>query len=373
LRLARTAGFVSGLTSSRATWYLTRGTGATALVLLTIVTVLGVANMVRWTPAATQRFVIQRLHRNLSLLAVVFVAIHVASAVIDGFAPIRWIDAVIPFRSAYRPLWLGFGAVAFDLMIAIIVTSLLRAHLGYSAWRVLHWLSYGLWVSGVFHGLGIGSDTTQPWMLALAGVSIGAVLAAVLWRIAVGWRQWTPGRAAMVLGAISVPVVLGTWFLAGPMQPGWAARAGTPSTLLPHPISASASTAPARPPLVLPSQGTASGTTTLRRLDGGLARVDIAVRTQGITPLGIHVILHGQALEQGISLTDGSVVLTPPQGAVAYRGSVTGLSGGEISAAMSDGHGDQIDLLLSLQIASSGRTQGAVGIRTVARQTDPIS
>lgn len=115
---------MTGLTSSKAIWYLTRGTGAMALVLLTIVTVLGVANTVRWTPAATPRFVIQRLHRNLSLLAVVFVAVHVATAVVDGFAPIRWIDAVIPFRSPYRQLWLGLGAVAVDLMIAIIVTSL---------------------------------------------------------------------------------------------------------------------------------------------------------------------------------------------------------------------------------------------------------
>jgi Ferric reductase like transmembrane component len=357
---------VIGLTSSKATWYLTRGTGAVALVLLTIVTILGVANTVRWTPAATPRFVIQRLHRNLSLVAVVFVVIHVATAVIDGFAPIRWIDVVIPFRSAYRPLWLGFGAVAFDLMIAIIVTSLLRARLGYTAWRILHWMTYGLWVSAAFHGLGIGSDATQPWMLVLVAASIGAVLAAVLWRIALGWGEWTPGRAAMVLGAISIPIVLGSWFLAGPMQPGWAARAGTPSRLLARPFSASRSTAPPRPPLVLPSQGSASGNTTLHRLAGGLARVDIALRTQGATPLGIRVVLHGQALEQGISMTDGSVVLTPPQGAVPYRGTVTGLSGGEISAALSDGHGDQIDLLLSLQIAWSGQTQGEVGIRTVA-------
>jgi sulfoxide reductase heme-binding subunit YedZ len=364
---------VTGLTSSKATWYLTRGTGAMALVLLTIVAVLGVANTVRWTPAATPRFVIQRLHRNLSLLAVVFVAVHVATAVVDGFAPIRWIDAVVPFRSPYRQLWLGLGAVAVDLMIAIIVTSLVRARVGYTAWRILHWLSYGLWLSAMFHGLGIGSDATQPWMLALVAVSIGVILAAVLWRIALGWREWTPGRAAMVLGAISIPVVLGSWFLAGPMQPGWAARAGTPSRLLAHPVSATRSIAPPRPPLVLPSRASASGTTTLHRLAGGLVRVDIALRTEGAAPLGIHVVLNGQAIEQGISMTDGSVALTPPQGAVPYRGTVTGLSGGEISAALSDGHGDQIDMLLSLQIASSGQTQGEVGIQTVARESGAVS
>jgi hypothetical protein len=356
---------VTGLTSSKATWYLTRGTGATALVLLTIVTVLGVLNTVRWTPDRTPRFVIQRLHRNVSLLAVVFVVLHIATAVIDGFAPIRWIDAVVPFGSAYRPLWLGLGAVAFDLMIAIAVTSLLRARLGHTAWRAVHWMSYGLWVSAVFHVLGIGSDATQPWMLVLVVVSIGAVLAAALWRIAAGWGEWTLGRTAMALGVVSIPVVLGSWFLSGPMQPGWAARAGTPSRLLAEPASSSETTKPP-PPLVLPSRGSATGTTTLRRLAGGLAQVDIALRMQGAEALEIHVVLHGQALEQGISLSDGSVVLRPPQGAAEYRGAVTGLSGGEVSADLSDGHGDRIDLLLSLQIAPSGQTAGEVGIRAVA-------
>lgn len=359
---------MSGLASSRATWYLTRGTGVMALVLLTIVTVLGVMNTLRWTPDRTPRFVIQRLHRNASLLAVVFAALHISTAVIDGFAPIHWIDAVIPLGSSYRPLWLGLGAVAFDLMIALVITSLVRARLGHTAWRAVHWMSYGLWVSALFHGLGIGSDATQPWMSVLVLISIGSVLLAVLWRVAAGWREWTPGRVAMGLGVVSVPVVLGTWFLSGPMQPGWAARAGTPARLLSIHVSTPSSVG-IRPPLVLPSRDGATGTTTLRRLAGGEARVDIALTTRGSKPLGIHVVLRGQASEQGISMTYGAVVLTPPLGAAAYRGVVTGLSGGEVSASLSDGHGDRIDLLLSLQIAPSGQTAGDVGIRTVSSGT----
>jgi sulfoxide reductase heme-binding subunit YedZ len=353
-----------GLTSSKAVWYLTRGTGAVALLLLTAVTVLGVVNAVRWAPARTPRFVLQRLHRNLSLVSVAFVLVHVATAVVDGFAPIRWLDAVMPFGSVYRPLWLGLGAVAFDLMIAISITSLIRARLGYAVWRVLHWMSYALWVAAVFHGLGIGSDGTQLWLLGLVVVSMGAVLAAVLWRIAWGWDEWTPARAAMALGAATLPVALIAWFVAGPLQPGWAARAGTPARLLSHPVSASTDTV--RTPLVLPSQAEGTGVTRLHRLAGGLARVNVSLSTGGGTPLEIRVVLHGHALDEGISMSDGSVVLTPPDGAVAYRGPVTGLSGGQISAALTDGHGDRIELLLALQIASSGQTEGEVGIQPIA-------
>jgi ferric reductase like protein len=362
---------VIAITSSKAIWYLTRGTGTVALILLTAVTVLGIVNAVRWSPRGSPRFVLQRVHRNLSLLSVVFVGLHIATAVIDGFAPIRWIDAIVPFRSAYRPIWLGLGAVAFDLMIAIAATSLIRAHLGYRVWRAVHWMSYGLWVAAVFHGLGIGSDASQPWMLALVVAAVGAVLAAAVWRIAIGWPGWSPGRVTMAMGAVSIPVVLAAWVLAGPLQPGWAARAGTPPRLLSHPTHVRAApvatpTPTPAAPIVLPARASETGTTRLHRFADGQARVDISLSTQGRTPLRIQVVLNGQALAQGISMSDGSVVLTPPDGAVPYRGSVTGLSGGNISAALSDGHGDKIQLTLALQIGSSGQTTGQLGIQTLA-------
>jgi hypothetical protein len=195
---------VIAVTSSQAIWYLARGTGAVSLLLLTTVTVLGILNVVRWSPPATPRFVLQRIHRNVSLLAVVFIVIHIVTVVVDGFAPIRWIDAIVPFRSAYRPLWLGLGAVAFDLLIAVIVTSLLRGRLGYRTWRAVHWMAYGLWAVAVFHGLGIGSDSKQLWMLALVVVCVGpsrSPRSACRRRVA----RWTPTRITMAFGAFPSP------------------------------------------------------------------------------------------------------------------------------------------------------------------------
>jgi len=290
-----------------------------------------------------------------------------ATAVIDGFAPIRWIDAVVPFRSAYRPLWLGFGAVAFDLLIAVALTSLIRARLGYRVWRAVHWTSYALWGVAVFHGLGMGSDSKQLWMLALVVVSVSAVVAAAVWRVAVGWPGWTPARLSMAFGVVSMPVVLGVWFLGGPLQPGWAARAGTPRQLLAHTSSAtpapSSTVETVRAPIVLPSQATGQGTTQLHQLAGDRARVVVSLRTQGSPLLTIRVVLNGQQIDQGISLSDGSVVLTPPGGAAAYRGAVTGLSGGNISADLSDGQGDRITLTLALQISPTGQTSAQVLIQ----------
>jgi predicted ferric reductase len=173
------------LASTPALWYLARGSGAVSLCLLTLTVVLGIATSARWATAAWPRLVVAGLHRNLSLLAVAFLALHVASVVVDGFVPIRWLDAVVPFTSAYRPLWLGLGAIALDLLLAVLVTSLLRVHLGHRAWRAVHWAAYACWPIALLHGFGIGSDNRQLWVLALDVLAITAVAAATCWRLAI--------------------------------------------------------------------------------------------------------------------------------------------------------------------------------------------
>ncbi|HWC40346.1 MAG TPA: ferric reductase-like transmembrane domain-containing protein [Acidimicrobiales bacterium] len=172
-----------GGVSGKALWYLTRGSGAVSLVLLTLAVVLGILTSTRWARERWPRFVVEGLHRNIALLAPVFVGIHIASAVIDGYVPIRWIDAVMPFGAAYKPFWLGLGALAFDVFVAVAVTSLVRVRLGYRAWRAVHWLAYACWVLAVAHGIGSGSDRAQLWMLSLDLVAVVTVLGAVAWRV----------------------------------------------------------------------------------------------------------------------------------------------------------------------------------------------
>lgn len=174
------------LASTPALWYLARGSGIVSLGLLTLAVMLGITTAARWATNTWPRFVVAGLHRNVSLLAVVFLALHITTVVVDGYVPIRWLDAVVPFGSAYHPVWLGLGAIALDLFAAVVVTSLLRFRLGLRVWRAVHWAAYACWPLAVAHGLGVGSDTRQRWMLALDVLAIVAVAAAVCWRLAVG-------------------------------------------------------------------------------------------------------------------------------------------------------------------------------------------
>ena len=102
--------------SGSAYWYLTRATGTVALLLLTGSVVLGVLGSVRFDAGPRwPRFTIDALHRDVSLLVMVFLVLHVLTSVLDSFASISLLDAVIPFGGTYRPFWLGLGAISFDL------------------------------------------------------------------------------------------------------------------------------------------------------------------------------------------------------------------------------------------------------------------
>jgi len=165
-------------------WYATRAAGLVTLVLLTASIVLGVLNAGRFVSTRWPRFLVQGLHKNLSLLALAFLALHVGTTVIDTYTSIGLQDAVVPFLSPYKRWWLGLGAIASDLMITLALTSLVRQRIGPRAWRAIHWAGYLCWPVAIAHGLGTGTDHARTWVLALTIGCIAAVLASVGYRAA---------------------------------------------------------------------------------------------------------------------------------------------------------------------------------------------
>ncbi|MGA8246883.1 MAG: ferric reductase [Nocardioides sp.] len=175
-------------------WYLNRSTGLVLLLLLTITTVLGVLSTGQGG-RIVPRFVGQALHRNLALVSVVLLVVHVTTAVVDTFVDIRWWQAVVPWAgSTYLPLWLGFGTLSLDLLLLVVVTSLVRARMRHRSWRLVHLLAYGSWGVAVAHGLGIGTD------LRVAGWQRNAVYASVALVAGVALVRLLGATARMALG-----------------------------------------------------------------------------------------------------------------------------------------------------------------------------
>jgi len=156
------------ITQTTALWYASRATGVVSLVMLSLVMLLGILVNRQGRLPGLPSFAVTGLHRSLSLLSVAFVSAHVAAAIADPYVTIRLVSAVVPFTSGYQPFWLGLGAVALDLVLALIVTSLIRGRLSRRAWRGMHWLAYAAWPVAFAHGLGASPDLRAGGLRALA-------------------------------------------------------------------------------------------------------------------------------------------------------------------------------------------------------------
>ncbi len=361
-----------------ALWYLARGTGLVSIVLLTVVMVLGITEVQRWAREGWPRLVIAGLHKNVSLLVVAFLGVHIASSVLDSFVPIGWVAAFVPFTSPYRPLWLGLGAVSFDLLLALVITSLLRGRIGHRTWRAIHWAAYASWPIAFVHGLGTGSDGRVGWVVALDLACLGAVLAAIFWRLAVGWQR-APGRraAGALASAVAVVGVLG-WLATGPSQPGWAAKAGTPTATSssgaasaatdPGTDQTSGSADPATPAASLTPPFTADYSATVTTADGGsTATVTIDGTLTGGAQGSLKVVLKGNAIDGGgVQMTSSTVTLTGSSPPVTYTGSVRSLRGGTIAAVVRSESGSTMTLTMDLRVddaagTATGTVAAAVG------------
>lgn len=169
---------------SGADWYAARAAGVVAYALLTSGVLLGVvlagrARLPRW-PA----FAVTDVHRFVSLLTGVFIAIHVYALLLDRYAHVSVATLVVPGASTYRPFWLALGTVAVELLLAVALSNLLRKRIGHRRWRRLHYLTFGVWIAATAHGIGAGTDATAGWLRVLYLVSIAAVALATMWRSA---------------------------------------------------------------------------------------------------------------------------------------------------------------------------------------------
>jgi hypothetical protein len=362
--------------NSRALWYLTRGFGLVSLVLLTTTVVLGLTQAVRYASPGLPRFVVSALHKNASLLAVAAISIHVLTALADSYAPIRVADALVPFISRYRPIWTGLGALALDLVLALVITSLLRERLGHTAWRAVHWTAYACWPVALVHGIGTGSDIRLGWVWTLDLVCTLAVIGALCWRVGSNWTPATAGQRVVALAAgLAFPVITGLWAVTGPFQPGWARQAGTPQSLLGTKVQdrtsgsghlsvpAGASGAPqsGSPSLAsgwsLPfASASFVGQQTVSPLDEqGLISVTIRGRFSGVAQGELEVVLTGQPIQGGgVSMTRSSVVMGPLANPSLYRGQVDRLEGSTVVANLLDGSGSPLVASISLVLQPGG-------------------
>lgn len=207
------------LIESGALWYASRATGVVSLVLLTAVVLLGILVNRGGRLPGLPRFAVTGLHRNLSLLSVVFLVVHVVSVIIDPYVTIDWMQAILPWGGTYKPLWVGMGAASLDLILALIVTSLVRVRMKQGTWRAIHWLAYAAWPVALAHGIGAGTDLRSGWMMWMTVAMTASVGLAAGWRLALSLAETPrPARVPALMRPPARPTA------SHPIESAWAAQ-----------------------------------------------------------------------------------------------------------------------------------------------------
>jgi hypothetical protein len=282
----------------------------------------------------------------------------------DAYAPVGVRDVFIPFLSQYRPVWLGLGALALDLLIALTVTSLLRKHIGYRVWRTLHWAAYATWPLALAHGFGSGSDARLGWMATLSFACLALVAVAVAVRLV---RSRSPVlQLAAGAATVGVAILLTVWYRSGPARHGWAARAGTPASLLKTSASSSTrqlvvATVPAT--VIGPFSGRLVGRMSTSGPDSaGDAAVAIAAAVRGSEPGIVRLTLWGSALDEGgIAMRESQVTFKDAATGTVFTGSIVGLDGNRVVADVAPSSGSRLQLVLALRIdATAGTVTGTI-------------
>jgi sulfoxide reductase heme-binding subunit YedZ len=242
---------------SQLTWYITRSSGLVAFALITATVVLGVLGAERFETASRPRIHFAELHRGIALFGSVLLVVHVVTAVLDPFTHLGLTSLFDPFGRSYRPLYLGLGIAAFDVMVAVVVTSLIRHRMSPMAWKVLHLSVYPIWVSGIIHGLGTGTDSHFLPIEVFYVATLGAVVIASWIRVLSGNPRSPLARTGAGALALFVPGLLVAWALSGPMTQTWSKRfVTTPTTaaaVSPQALSTTPTTTTATTPTTVPA------------------------------------------------------------------------------------------------------------------------
>ena len=188
LWLTQVGTFHTSITAnSRATWYLMRGLGITAYILLTVSVLWGLAlstSAVKpWSPGPLSMLI----HATISWTALVFGMVHGMLLLFDGYYTYHITNILIPFTGPYRPAAVGLGIIGFWLLVIVTPSFALRKRLfSYRTWKLLHYTTYAAYLLITAHGLTAGTDASRVGFRLLFFGSVFLTMVILSYRIQFG-------------------------------------------------------------------------------------------------------------------------------------------------------------------------------------------
>jgi sulfoxide reductase heme-binding subunit YedZ len=150
-------------------WYMIRGTGTVAYILLYITVIVGLFSQVQKKRKKKMSGVVN-LHEELSNWAIILVCGHLGFLLFDTYISFKWTEIFVPLNTNYKPFPMALGTLSFYFLVIAIITSKLRTKVGYLRWRKLHALNPILYIMVTIHGLWIGTDF-NPEIVAIVNLA----------------------------------------------------------------------------------------------------------------------------------------------------------------------------------------------------------
>ncbi len=179
----------------KAYWYLARVSAFVAFALLWLSMALGLSmtnKLARVWPGGAAAF---DLHQHASLLGLAAALFHALILLGDTYSNYTLGQLLVPFGSAnYKPIWVGLGQIGFYVMAIVGFSFYVRAQIGCRAWRLIHFMSFGMYALALLHGLQSGTDNSVAWARGLYWVSAASVLFLMIYRMLVSRMQSAQAR-----------------------------------------------------------------------------------------------------------------------------------------------------------------------------------
>jgi methionine sulfoxide reductase heme-binding subunit len=148
-------------------WLAGRASGIVALVLIALSVAIGLAMAAKAFRRPGLPRILIAVHEHAALAALVAIAVHGITLLGDGWLNPGPVGIAVPFVMDHEPVFTGLGIVGGYLAAILGLTFYIRRRIGTRRWRNLHRLTPVVYVLGVVHTLGSGSDAGTAWMAAL--------------------------------------------------------------------------------------------------------------------------------------------------------------------------------------------------------------
>lgn len=164
-------------------WIASRASAIVALLLIALSVILGLmmATKVLNRPRLNQ--LLMGLHQHIALAGMIAIAVHGLTLLGDAWLHPSLTNLVLPFSMDYQPFWTGLGVLGGELAVILGLSFYIRGSIGQKLWRKMHRFIIAVYVLGVAHALGSGTDASTTWFRVVLLASVAPVLFLALLRV----------------------------------------------------------------------------------------------------------------------------------------------------------------------------------------------